>query len=67
MPEGLPQWIAFWTIFGLGDYWLSRHGLSQSQVARRTFHTDSTAGKLTFTVALTGATCALWRHILKGS
>jgi hypothetical protein len=64
MPEGLGFWLTFWAGFALLDLLIEP---TLSDTTRRTFHTDTFAGKAVFTACLGGGSYALWRHITKGS
>jgi hypothetical protein len=65
------HWAAFWLalIPGLGllDWVLDkRHdGSTLSECSRWVFHTDSTPGKVAFTISLWPGAYVLWRHIVR--
>lgn len=60
-------WAAFWTGFGLLDYWRNtKHdGTTVSELTRVLFKTDTPRGRSNFLAFLTGGAVILARHILK--
>jgi hypothetical protein len=65
LPEGLAGWVAFWVLFGWVDWRLSKRGLSQSAVWRRTVRTETPSGKVATGALLTAGAYILHRHFTK--